>query len=145
MMFRSTKPPSPRGSWCVNVETIGGRRSRQLLPKARLRNQTGWSAPKRTLPLRCGGVAVISPPSLFVLGGDMARGSDGSPLWGPQLDMTPGRNTPKRLPDDAELRRIRPRTHKVCPAEGRKKVVQRHHIREIHGGKLRPVAHMVGM
>jgi hypothetical protein len=50
MMFRGTKLLSPRGSGRVNVETIGGRRSRQLLPKSRLRNQTGWSAPHLMYP-----------------------------------------------------------------------------------------------
>ena len=47
--------------------------------------------------------------------------------------------------DDAELRRIRPRTHKMRTAECRKKVRQRHHVREVHRRKLRPVAHMVGV
>src|SRR5580658_3442787 len=45
MMFRGTKPVSPRGSERVNVETIGGRSSRYGLPQARLRNQTGNGAP----------------------------------------------------------------------------------------------------
>src|ERR1700733_10873297 len=45
MMFRGTKPPSPQGSERVNVETIGGRSSRMVLPQARLRDQTGKGAP----------------------------------------------------------------------------------------------------
>jgi hypothetical protein len=41
MMFRGTKPHSPRGSERVKVETIGGRTSRQVLPRSRPRNQNG--------------------------------------------------------------------------------------------------------
>src|ERR1700691_4778429 len=74
MMFRCTKPRSPRGSSRVNVETIGGRRSRQVWPKSRLRNPAGGSAPNRTLPLCCGGARVISPPGLVPQLGPTTQG-----------------------------------------------------------------------
>jgi hypothetical protein len=50
MMFRGTKPRSPRGASRVNVETIGGGSSRQLLPRSRPGDQNGWSAPNSYVP-----------------------------------------------------------------------------------------------
>jgi hypothetical protein len=41
MMFRGTKPRSPRGPSRVNVETIGGRSPRHGLPRSRPGNQNG--------------------------------------------------------------------------------------------------------
>src|SRR5580698_7308901 len=120
MMFRCTKPRSSRDPSRVNVETIGGRRSRQLLPQPDCETKLDGALQNENYRLM-------------------------GPFRGPQADMTPGRTTPKRLPDDAEFRRIRPRAYKVSAAERRKKVVQRHHVRKIHCRKLRPVAHMVGM